>query len=398
MRKDMNRLFILPLLLLLLQSGCSQRPPLSGKLEFSPDGDWGNMVYLIQPRMLDEVAASYTGAVIDSAEVQADGSFAFEQMPDTPESILLELVVQRKKERFLNRLDNDDPLMANYFPIIWKNGESLEVVASVAQFQRSFAIKKPSPENAALLELRDIRQAGLEKLLTQNHSEAHDEAALLEKEAAVLDFQKPLMDFAEQSNDLLPALMAIRWVSPENDFERIPEFLYTQCEKWKAQNADHPWVVQLCEKGNREQLPILQGDPLPDASLPMLAGDTSTLYQLLGERLTILDLWASWCAPCRRENRDVLVPVWSDFHEKGLQIIGYSLDGSENAWKKAIEKDGAYRWVHASHLQGDDAPFLQTLRLQTIPANFILDAHGTVLKKNLHGADLVRFVEEYMGR
>ncbi|MCB9298479.1 MAG: hypothetical protein H6559_36010 [Lewinellaceae bacterium] len=80
--------------------------------------------------------------------------------------------------------------------------------------------------------------------------------------------------------------------------------------------------------------------------------------------------------PCRRENQDVLAPLWDKYHEKGFQVIGYALDGSERTWKGAIEKDGAHRWLHASHLRGDDAPVMEALRLQTIPANFLLDAKG----------------------
>jgi len=128
----------------------------------------------------------------------------------------------------------------------------------------------------------------------------------------------------------------------------------------------------------------------------MLSGDTIALYQVMGKRLTLLDLWASWCAPCRRENRDFLVPLWENYHKKGFEIIGYSLDASEKTWKRAIEADGAYRWLQASHLQGDDAPLLDVLRIQTIPANFLLSGDGEVIAKNLHGEDLIRFVERYM--
>jgi thiol-disulfide isomerase/thioredoxin len=233
--------------------------------------------------------------------------------------------------------------------------------------------------------------------MQKNNSENHDAEHLLDEADALLNFQKPMMAFAEKTEYLFPALLAIRWVSPENDFERVPEFLFSQCEKWKTKNPGHPWVAQLCSKSDREKLPVLIGDKLPDYPLPMLSGENSELYNLMGERLTILDMWASWCAPCRKENRNYLVPLWDKYHEKGFQIIGYALDGNESAWKKAIEKDGASRWPHASHLQGDDAPLMEVLRIQTIPANFILDADGRVLAKNLHGEELMEFVGDYMG-
>jgi thiol-disulfide isomerase/thioredoxin len=233
-------------------------------------------------------------------------------------------------------------------------------------------------------------------MLPDHNSDEHDEAKLLEEEAAKINFQQPLMDFAGNTDYLLPALLAIRWVSPNNDYERIPEFLFSQCEKWKNRVPDHPWVIQLCQKSSRELLPVLKGDTIEDFTLPMLAGDTIALFQAMGKRLTILDLWASWCAPCRRENRDILVPLWEKHHQKGFEIIGYALDASEDVWKGAIAKDGAFRWLHASHLRGDDAPLLEDLRIQTIPANFLLDAKGKILAKNLHGEDLVKFVDGYL--
>ena len=379
-------------------AGCSEKPPLSGSIQV-PSGDvWANAVYLVQPRTLDEVATSFAGQVLDTAIVQADGRFVFSKMPNAPEPILLVLTVQKKGERFANRLENDDLTTANYFPIVWKNGDHLEVTAIAEQFQRSFTILQPTSENTALLQLRDARHRAFQTFREHSGPDDHDESQLLEKEAALLKFQQASMDFAQQTPHLLPALVAFRWASPENDYERLPEFLFSQCEKWKTAHNDHPWTVQLCQKSNRTQLAVMKGDQFPDVSLPMRSGDTTALRALLGERLTIVDLWASWCGPCRRENREVLVPLWEKHHSRGLQIIGYALDSSKDAWEKAIDKDGAYRWPHASHLQGDDSPLMETLRIRTIPANFILDGQGNVVAKNLHGETLVQLVEEMMGK
>ncbi|MFK7984003.1 MAG: TlpA family protein disulfide reductase [Saprospiraceae bacterium] len=375
---------------------CTEKPSISGTLSLPPNEDWTSRIYLIKPRSLEEVGSSFAGEVLDSAKIGKDGYFAFNELPASPNPILLLLAVQKKGNRFPNKLNNEDLSSSNYFPIIWDDQIKLEITAVINEFQKSFSIKNPSPENAALMELSAIRQQAFQQFLADKEGDSHDEEKLLASEAAIANFRQPIMDFAKNTQYLLPALMAIRWVSPENDYERVPEFLVAQCEKWQAKMSKHSWASQLCHKSNPDKLPILKGALVPNFPLPMLSNDTTNLRQLLGKRLTVLDLWASWCAPCRLENRNVLVPLWDKYHLDGFQIIGYALDGSEQGWKNAIEKDGANRWLHASHLRGDDAPLMETLRLQTIPANLILDAGGKVVAKNLHGEDLIQFVETYL--
>lgn len=374
-------------------------PPLSGNIAMEANSDWKPVVYLLDPKTWNGIGGSYLGAVLDSAIIQPDGSFSFGKMPDAADAKLFELAIQQKTTAHANHLDNDDPGTSNYFPFIYKNGEALFVKAEATHFQRSFSIEKPSPENAALLQLRDIRQAAFDKYLGgKKDGKAHDEAALLDEEAAKLSFQEPIMQFAEKTEYLLPALTAIRWVSVDGDYERVPEFIVIQAERWQAIAPEHPWVKQLAAKGDRKTLPVLVGDQIPlDYPMPLLSGDTVALKTLLGKRLTLLDFWASWCAPCRKENKNTLVSLWEKQHEAGFQIVGYALDASQGAWSTAIEKDGIGKWPHTSHLQGDDAPLFKALRMTSIPANFLLDENGKVLAKNLHGEELVKKAIEVIG-
>ena len=150
---------------------------------------------------------------------------------------------------------------------------------------------------------------------------------------------------------------------------------------------------------DKQNLPILIGDLIPELQFPMKRGEAVSIQEILKNKaLVLLDVWASWCAPCRVENRKILVPLWEEYNSQNFQIVAYGLESSEKAWDNAIEKDGAYRWLHASHLQGDQNPLMEILRLKTIPANFLLNQEGRVLAKNLHGQDLIDFVQDYMGK
>lgn len=396
----MRHPFVLYLVLCLGQTQCqAQTPSPSDKPSLPPAGTlvlseaWKPVVYLIQPRQFGEIATAYSGTVIDSALVSSNGSFVFSSVQIPAQPTLYQLCVQRKGNRFPNQLMDDNPLLANYMPVVLQAGQVFRCAANAETFQATFTVERPSPENMALSQLRDLRHKAYarDSFLLSTHA---DEATLLDHEAAVQRFRAPLTAFSDTCGVFWPALVAARWVSPAGDYERNPEFLFRLCAKWRALRPNDAWVEQLCKAGNRDRLPVLVGDIIPDFPLPMLAGDTVSLKSLFGKKLTILDIWASWCMPCRRENRDRLLPLWGQYAKQGLQIVGYSLDSGAAAWKAAVAKDGAV-WPHASHLSGDATPFLETLRIRTIPANFILDAEGKVLAKNLHGAALEAFVADY---
>ena len=372
---------------------CNSLADISGKLEGIHTK--GLKIYLIEPETLREVAASYFSKVIDSAEVNSDGSFEFQNLPKTNEPILLEIAIQ-VSGKAANYLQTDNPNESNYMPVLWQLGEPLHITARLDDFQKSFMIENPSDSNKALLDLRDIKQKAYQTYLGGKQWQIIDGSELMEKEHDILQYKTALINFANNTPYLMPALVALRWVSPENNYERVPEFLVSQCNKWQEKQPDHPWVKELCKQSDPSNLPVLIGDVFPNIQLPMLTKDTLAINNLLGKKLTIIDLWASWCAPCRVENRKVLVPLWDAYHDQGLQIVAYGLESDVSTWRTAVEKDGANRWLHASDLQGDDASFLKKIRVQTIPANYILNEKGVVIAKNVHGKALMDLVKTYL--
>lgn len=127
------------------------------------------------------------------------------------------------------------------------------------------------------------------------------------------------------------------------------------------------------------------GNAAPDFSGPTPDGKTLSLKQALG-KVTIIDFWASWCGPCRKENPNV-VALYNDFHDKGLNIIGVSLDKDGAKWKEAIAKDGL-TWNHVSNLQFWTDPIAVLYNIKSIPATYILDEKGMIIAMNLRGDEL----------
>lgn len=137
------------------------------------------------------------------------------------------------------------------------------------------------------------------------------------------------------------------------------------------------------------------GKIAPDFSAPDPDGNPVTLSDIRG-KVTIIDFWASWCGPCRKENPNV-VKVYQKYHDKGLEIINVSLDrpGHKEKWLKAI-KDDKLTWHHVSHLNYFDDPVAKLYNIRAIPSTYILDASGTIVAKNLRGAALDAKIAELL--
>lgn len=142
-----------------------------------------------------------------------------------------------------------------------------------------------------------------------------------------------------------------------------------------------------------EQIRI--GGKVADFSLPDVNKKPKTLYKNLG-KYTIIDFWASWCAPCRQENPNT-VALYNKYKNKGLKIIGVSLDTDEQKWIGAIEKD-KLTWLQLSNLTGWKESLLQYFKVTSIPKLIILDKKGTIIAKDLRGEGLTKKIDELFSK
>jgi peroxiredoxin len=137
------------------------------------------------------------------------------------------------------------------------------------------------------------------------------------------------------------------------------------------------------------------GQKAPDFTLSDVNGNPLALSSKIGSKLLLIDFWASWCNPCRQENPNV-VKVYNEFHKKGFDVFGVSLDQKKEPWVKAIADD-KLSWTHVSDLQYWNNAAAKLYAVNSIPANFLLDETGKIIGKNLRGEALYNKVSEILG-
>jgi peroxiredoxin len=139
--------------------------------------------------------------------------------------------------------------------------------------------------------------------------------------------------------------------------------------------------LEKTKKGNK-----IQAFSLPDAD-----GKEISIKDFEG-KYVLIDFWASWCGPCRRENPNV-VAAYEKYNDKNFTILGVSLDNNKEKWLAAIEKDGL-TWSHISDLKGWDNAVAKDFGVRGIPFSILIDPNGVVLEKNLRGEALQEFLEK----
>ncbi|MCE2958432.1 MAG: peroxiredoxin family protein [Bacteroidota bacterium] len=174
------------------------------------------------------------------------------------------------------------------------------------------------------------------------------------------------------------------------DKDKYIDLFISSAEKFKREWPTYSYTKELNNQVEKLKVTAV-GQIAPEISLANPSGEIVKLSSLRG-KYVLIDFWAKWCGPCRRENPNV-VKAYKRFKDKGFEVFGVSLDRNKEDWVKAIAEDGL-TWTHVSDLKYFESQAAKDYNINAIPFSILLDKSGKIIAKNLRGAALEKKLEE----
>lgn len=311
---------------------------------------------------------------VDSTELSG-GKFSFKGKMDIPDFRLLRL--------------NDREYFAQFF----LDDASVTVAAKKDSLRATKITGSPTNDvfRAYVAEMDKLSKEvmGIQEKYQSAMSTGNADAA----NKAKIDYQA-MMDnnkvftknfIKEHSNSVVSAFILLQYASQleSNDVADIVSKFAPEIDKSE-------YVVKLKELVD-EQKKTANGAVAPDFTMNNTEGKPVTLSSFKG-KIVLVDFWASWCGPCRQENPNV-VKLYQQYHGKGFEILGVSLDKGKDEWLKAI-KDDNLTWTHVSDLQYWQNAAARLYGVNSIPQSFLLDKDGKIIAKGLRGDQLASKLAE----
>lgn len=255
----------------------------------------------------------------------------------------------------------------------------------ISQVQMMMNQSQGGPEMMAL-------QAEFEKAVAANDNQ---KVAMLQNKAMLLveNGKTQLVALLKQqpaSLALFNLLQDPNLVDKDNNLD----LFVSSAAKFQKDWPTSPFTKELVAMTEKMKITAV-GQLAPEIALPNPSGQIVKLSSLRG-KYVLIDFWAKWCGPCRKENPNV-VRAYHRFKSKGFEVFGVSLDRNKQEWMQAIQEDGLV-WTQVSDLQYFNSQAARDYNIQAIPFSILLDKDGKIIAKNLRGAALEQKLEEVLGK
>jgi thiol-disulfide isomerase/thioredoxin len=314
--------------------------------------------------------------VVDSTQVDEQGNFVFNSY--TPMLGFYRIKINDR----------------SFGMLVLDSSDKITMTGSAKDLGNTYKVKG-SPETALFLEYNELNKE------FQNQNDSLKAAFQMAMQTVKMDslrmdslskvFETPYVVMRNRFTDKLAekirvnagmfsSIMAIQPLDPDK-YADVFKVLDAGLAKKYPENNN----VRMFHQAVSRLVSARLGEEAPELEMETPEGGKLKLSSLRG-KIVMIDFWASWCGPCRKDMPHVK-EIYAKYKNKGFEILGVSLDREKRDWVAAIQKDGL-TWPQISDLKFWDSDAARLYNLQAIPHTVLLDKDGKILSKGLRGEEL----------